>query len=239
MDNTLTNREYWREYWKNYRYKKVPKKMYFDRYIPATVAGKTFIEIGGFPGTMPIYFHKKYQCDVSLLDFYIDREMVTEMELTNNIPVGTVKCIESDFFEFTPDRLYDFVSSFGFIEHFDDTQDIIKRHIDLLASNGSLLIVLPNFLGLNGLIQRIFDRETFDAHNLKSMEIQRLKKIMNGFNLKNISIKYTRKPVLWLEPKPAVSQILRLLVRGFGVVLRLFPVRCKLLSPYIVISAQK
>ncbi|MDR0733161.1 MAG: class I SAM-dependent methyltransferase [Dysgonamonadaceae bacterium] len=201
--------------------------------------GKTFIEIGGFPGTMSIYFHKKYNCNVSLLDFYIDKEMVGKMEQTNDIPKETIECIACDFFDFAPARLYDIVFSYGFIEHFNDTRDIIQRHVDLLAQNGHLLIVLPNFLGLNGWIQRLFDRESYVAHNLQSMELIRLREIMKGFNLNDVKIEYTGKSMVWLEAKPTIPRIIRLSVKMFSYMLKLFPVRCRLLSPYIVISADK
>jgi SAM-dependent methyltransferase len=241
MDNTLTDRNFWKEYWKNYQYLKVSHKMFFDKYIPDKdkVSGKTFIEIGGFPGTMSIYFHKKYNCTVSLLDFYIDKEMIDRMEQTNNIPKATIECIECDFFDFRPECLYDIVFSFGFIEHFDDTQDIIRRHVDLLSPNGHLLIILPNFLGINGWIQRCFDRKNFEAHNLKSMELNRLKEILNQFHLNNVQIEYTRKPIVWLESKPTVSPVIRRLVKIFSYMLKLIPVRSRLLSPFIVISAYK
>ena len=96
----------------------------------------------------------------------------------------------TDFFNFSTDRKYDIVFSLGFIEHFNNTRDVILRHVDLLASGGLLLIVLPNLLGLNGWIQRRFDKENYDAHNLKSMEIDRLKKIMATFSLKDLRVEY-------------------------------------------------
>jgi SAM-dependent methyltransferase len=237
--NTLTDRIFWKEYWKNYQYKKVPQKMFFDKYLPSSISGKTFIEIGGFPGTMSIYFHKKYNCTVSLLDYYIDKEMTNKLEQANDIPKDTVKCIESDFFDFNSKQLYDIVFSYGFIEHFDDTYDVIKRHVDLLAPTGNLLIILPNFLGLNGWIQRRFDRETFDVHNLKSMELIRLRKIMSSFNLNNVKIEYTKKPIVWLESKPTISHLIKLSVKILSYTLKLIPIRCRLLSPFIVISADK
>jgi SAM-dependent methyltransferase len=239
MSNTLTDRNFWKEYWKNYQYLKVSQKMFFDKYITYKLSGKTFIEIGGFPGTMSIYFHKKYKCTVSLLDFYIDKYMVNRMEQTNDVPIETIECIECDFFDFTPECLYDVVFSFGFIEHFDDTHDVIRRHVDLLVPNGHLLIILPNFLGLNGWIQRCFDRKNFDAHNLQSMELNRLKKIMKQFSLNNVRIEYTKKPIIWLEAKPTISRILRLLVKILSYMLKLIPIRSRLLSPFIVISADK
>ena len=90
MNNNLTDRSFWKTYWKNYQYGKVPQKMFFDRFLPKDLNHKSFIEIGGFPGTMSAYFHQKYGCSVSLLDFYIDEEMVRETERVKDINPDTI-----------------------------------------------------------------------------------------------------------------------------------------------------
>lgn len=240
--NNLTNRDFWRKYWQNYHYNKIPEKTIFDRYIAEDIktnTRKTFIEIGGFPGIMSIYFLKKYQCETTLLDFYIDKQMVNKMETLNQVEENSVECIESDFFEFQSLRKYDLVFSHGFIEHFDDTADVIKRHVQLLEPDGNLLIVLPNFRGLNGWIQKVFDKENFEAHNLNSMIIDDLKCIMSGFNLSNVKIEYTAKPIVWLEPKPTKwNKITRVVVKTLSWFIKLFPIKSKLLSPYIVITGK-
>jgi trans-aconitate methyltransferase len=105
----------------------------------------------------------------------MNREIVRNFEKINGLPENAIQCIHTDFFSFTPERRYDIVFSSGFIEHFEDTGDVIKRHVDLLSDDGQLLILIPNFLGLNGMIQRRLDRENLEAHNLKSMEIPYLK----------------------------------------------------------------
>lgn len=237
--NNLTDRSFWKTYWENYQYGKVPQKMFFDRFLPKDLKNKSFIEIGGFPGTMSVYFHKKYGCSVSLLDFYIDEEMVRETERINGVKPHTVSCIEQDFFHFSTENRYDFVFSLGFIEHFNDTEDVIRRHVDLLAPNGVLLITLPNLLGLNGWIQRRFDKENYDAHNLKSMEIDQLKKIMATFSLKDLRVEYTRKPIVWLEPKAKTSPMIRRVIKIISYAIKLFPIKRRWLSPYIVIAARK
>lgn len=242
MGNSIADKDFWEKYWGNNRqFVKSPNKMFFDKYLPKQsdkIKGSSFIEIGGFPGTMAAYFYKKYGCEVSLLDFHINENIIHEVERKNGIPVGTIKVFEGDFFNFNSIQLYDIVFSLGFIEHFSDTEDTIKRHIQLLSKNGMLLIVLPNFLGLNGLIQKKFDKENIDAHNLKSMDIRYLKKIMNSYSLKDIKIEYTAKPIVWLEPKPTLSRLTKLFVKTLSYMLKLFPIKCRFLSPYIVIFAE-
>jgi hypothetical protein len=240
--NRLTDRSFWQEYWKNYEYEKIPSEVPFKKFLPKLKGVRSFIEIGGFPGTYAAYFYKHGCPNGSLLDFYIDKKMVNTFEKINDIPQDTIKCIESDFFKFETDETYDLVFSYGFIEHFADTKDVISRHnsliINKLGGGAHLLIVLPNFRGLNGLVQYCFDRKTFRAHNLNSMKIPFLKKIVTELGLKNTQVEYTRKPMVWLAPK-ASNVLIRKMVKLFSYFLKLFPIKCRLLSPYIVIYAER
>lgn len=237
-NNKITDKEYWERYWENYRYDKIPRKAVFAPFTPRLCEGESFIEIGGFPGVIAAYFHQRGIGDVSILDYHINAGIVRKLEISNGMPEGTIRCIESDFFAFSSGKKYDVVFSLGFIEHFEDTRDVVKRHVELLSEKGQLLIIIPNFLGLNGKLQRRFDRENLDAHNLQSMEIPRLKEIMQTFNLHNVSVDYLGKPMLWLEPKPENIKK-RKWVKLLSYTLKLFPVKGRLLSPYIAIYARK
>ncbi|MDR1054255.1 MAG: class I SAM-dependent methyltransferase [Prevotellaceae bacterium] len=236
----LTDRAFWERYWTNYQYEKIPSKIIYSSYIRHFQNKKSFIEIGGFPGINAAYFYKNVCKDVTLLDFYIDKKIVNNLETYNQIPVNTIQCIESDFLKFENDRYYDIVLSVGFIEHFKNTKDIIECHVKLLSDKGSLLIILPNFRGINGFLQYISDRKHFKAHNLNSMKIKNLKQIMYELKFDNAQISYTRKPMLWLEPKPTkANKIERKIIKVFSYALKLFPIKCRLLSPYIIIFAKK
>lgn len=237
-NNSITDKEYWDKYWKNYQYDKIPKKVVFERFMPKLTRGINFIEIGGFPGVNAAYFYRRGIRDVTILDFHINKEIVRNFEKINDLPEGTIQCIDNDFFAFSSEKKYDVVFSSGFIEHFEDTRDAIARHIDLLSEKGQLLIIIPNFLGLNGELQRRFDRENLDSHNLQSMKISYLKEIMQSFNLYDVSVGYLGKPMVWLEPKPE-NQKRRKWVKMLSYALKLFPVKGKLLSSYIAIYARK
>lgn len=233
----LTDRNYWKEYWSHYEYEKIPSKVPFKKFLPLVDGAKSFAEIGGFPGTYAAYFYKQGCPDVTLLDFYIDKEMVNHFEQINDIPRDTIHCVESDFFAFKPDKRYELVFSYGFIEHFDDTKDVVARHCSLLDENGKLLILLPNFRGINGLIQYLFDRKTLRAHNLNSMKISVLKGIMAELGFPEATVEYTRKPIVWLEPHPG-NGLLRKMVKLLSYALKLFPIKGRLLSPYIIVYAE-
>ncbi|SFL48977.1 class I SAM-dependent methyltransferase [Proteiniphilum acetatigenes] len=237
-NNNITDKEYWDNYWSNYQYDSIPKKVVFEKFIPMLVKGENFIEIGGFPGIFAACFYQRGIHDVTIVDFYINKDIIRNLEKINGLPEGVIQCIESDFFTFSSDKKYDVVFSSGFIEHFEDTRDVISRHVKLLSENGQLLILIPNFLGLNGKLQKRFDRENLEAHNLQSMEISGLKEIMQSFNLHDVSVEYIGKPMLWLEPKPE-HRNRRKWVKILSYAAKLFPVKGKLLSPYIAIYARK
>ncbi|GHU94493.1 hypothetical protein FACS1894156_2740 [Bacteroidia bacterium] len=239
----LTDRNFWVEYWKNYQYEKIPATTPFEHLMPKLKGVNSFIEIGGFPGVYAAYFYKHGCKDVSLLDFYIDKRKVNTFEQINDIPQDTIHCIESDFFQFETNKQYDLVFSYGFIEHFEDTKNVMQHHNsliinELLGGGGKLLIILPNFRGINGFVQYLFDKRNLRAHNLNSMKIPFLKSILTELELKNISVEYSRKPMVWLEPT-AGNAFVRKMVKLFSYFLKLFPIKCRLLSPFIIIYAEK
>ena len=237
-NNNITDQAHWEAYWANYRYDKIPDKVVFQPYMQQLSRGKSLIDIGGFPAVFAAWFYKHGITDVTVLDFHINRDIVRNFEKINGLPENTIQCIHTDFFSFTPERRYDVVFSSGFIEHFEDTGDVIKRHVDLLSEDGQLLILIPNFLGLNGMIQRKLDRENLEAHNLKSMEIPALEEIMRTFHLRDITVEYIGKPMVWLEPKPE-NKSLRKWVKALSYAIKLFPFRGRMLSPFIAIYACK
>lgn len=237
-NNNITTQSDWQDYWRNYRFDKIPDNVVFEKYMPLLKQGKSFIEIGGFPGIHAAYFYKQGITDVTILDFYMDSKIVRKLEKLNHIPENTIQCINADFFKFSSDKKYDIVFSSGFVEHFHNTHDVISRHVDLLSENGQLLILIPNFRGLNGWIQRGFDKDNLNAHNLRSMEIHYLNEIMQTFGLNDVRIEYIGKPMLWLEPKPE-NKDKQKLIKMLSYAIKLFPIKGRFLSPFIAIYAGK
>lgn len=237
-NNNITDQAFWDSYWLNYRYDKIPNKVVFEKFMPQLSRGKSFIEIGGFPGVFASYFYKHGITDVTVLDFHMNRDIVRNFEKRNGMPENSIQCIQTDFFSFSPEKKYDVVFSSGFIEHFEDTRDVIKRHVDLLSEDGQMLIIIPNFLGLNGFIQRRLDQENLKAHNLQSMKIPFLTEVMQACNVRDVKVEYIGKPMVWLEPKPE-NRNRQKWVKMLSYAIKLFPVRGRMLSPFIAIYARK
>ncbi|HEY0670005.1 MAG TPA: class I SAM-dependent methyltransferase, partial [Sphingobacteriaceae bacterium] len=175
MNEHLTDRNFWESFWRSKTdlIFKIKKDYVFGdqlRQAADDIHAKTAIELGGFPGYYSIYFRKYLNLDTTLFDYFISKDIIKELLAANGLDENDIHIIENDLFRYQPERQYDIVSSFGLIEHFGDTQDIISRHIQFLKPGGRLFITLPNFKAVNGWVQKTFDRENYDKHNIRSMD---------------------------------------------------------------------
>ncbi len=248
MKNLLTDRDFWVKYWESKTDLSVhiPKNYPFYNELKALVETehvKSAIELGGFPGYYAVLLKKYFQLEVTLLDYFIHQPITNELLAVNGLVEKDVAVIETDLFNYQPENSYDLVLSCGLIEHFNDTADIINRHIAFLKPGGSLFITIPNFRGVNGWFQKTFDRGNYDKHNLNCMDPALLKNIVEQAGLKVSKASYHGRFSIWLEKENQLSLGVRLFKKVcwlFGKVLtKLIPFESKQLSPYIIIVAKK
>ncbi|MFC1653796.1 hypothetical protein ACFL1M_03035, partial [Patescibacteria group bacterium] len=120
--------------------------------------------------------------------------------------------------------------------------EVIKRHIQLTKKDGKAIIAIPNFLGINGLIQKIFDSENLKAHNLESMEINNLKPFLKGRGVKYSKIFYYGGLLIWLEnmkDRNILMKVSFLAINILGHGIKALGFNSKLTSPYIVMVINK
>lgn len=248
MSNELTDRNFWANYWESKQGLafKVPANYTFHKLISNIVKTNkigTAIELGGFPGYYAIFLKKYFGLNTSLFDFYVHQPVLKDVLNANDLQEKDITVIEGDLFNYQPQQQYDLVLSCGLIEHFNDTQDIIARHVTFLKPGGTLFITLPNFTGINGWLQRKYDPDNYSKHNISSMNPQLLANCCEALGLKNISSGYYGKFSVWLENKAQqpsyVKTFFKLLWLSGKVVTKIIPVDSKKLSPYIVVTATK
>ena len=248
MENLLTDRAFWVNYWerKNGLSVVIPPNYLFHQELGRLIqAGqvKTAIELGGFPGYYAVFLKKYFRLDVTLLDYFVHQPITNELLQANGLQESDIHIIETDLFKYTPEQTYDLVLSCGLIEHFNDTEDIIKRHIAFLKPGGTLFITLPNFKALNGWFQKEFDRENYDKHNISCMDPTFLRNICEQAGLTVRQSRYFGNFSLWLEDekqKPASVRMFKKAVWLVGKVLtKVIPFNSKQLSPYIILEARK
>lgn len=248
MSNLLTDRSFWVNYWesKTNLSVQIPAHYLFAEELRRIVAKNkvvTAIELGGFPGYYAVFLKKYLHLDVTLLDYFVHKPITENLLKKNELAADSISVVEADLFNYQVERGFDLVLSCGLIEHFNDTQDIIRKHIAFLNPGGTLFITLPNFRSLNGWFQREFDRENYDKHNISCMDPDLLARICRGEGLEVKQARYFGRFSVWLEnesQKTFLVRGLKKVVWFTGKVLsKLIPLESRTFSPYIVIEAKK
>jgi SAM-dependent methyltransferase len=248
MSNLLTDRDFWVKYWESKTDLSVviPENYLFHQQFRDIVQKnevKTAIELGGFPGYYAVFLKKYLKLDVTLLDYFVHPPITRELLQTNGLPEDAIQIIETDLFAYATPKQYDLVLSCGLIEHFNDSADIINRHIAFVKPGGTLFITLPNFKALNGWFQKKFDKDNYDKHNIDCMDPALLAKICKMAGLEVVQARYFGKFSLWLENEKQKSLGIRLLKKSLWLTGKLFTkvfaFNSKQLSPYILLEAKK
>ena len=65
---------------------------------------------------------------------------------------------------------FDIVFSLGLIEHFDDPDIVLKKHVDLLKPGGLLICHIPNVVGIQGKFFRFLSNNIFKMKDAPSEE---------------------------------------------------------------------
>ena len=248
MEQNLTDRTFWQSFWESKKdlifYLK-PNYVFGDILAKTTKEKniKNAIELGGFPGYYATYLKKYQHLDTTLFDYFIHEGIINQLLEKNGLKPGEINIIEADLFAYQPEKLYDMVLSFGLIEHFNDTKSIIKTHLQFLKPGGVLFITLPNFKGVNGWIQKNFDKDNYDKHNINSMDLQLLADCCRELGLTEVECYYNGRFTVWLENRAEQGGIVKALVKTIWltgkVVTKIIPFESKSLSPYIVLKAVK
>ncbi|MFN3589476.1 MAG: class I SAM-dependent methyltransferase [Spirosomataceae bacterium] len=247
-ENELTSPDFWKTYWesKNNLVFSLTRRYELGDLIESYLANKNIrsaIELGGFPGYYAVLLKKFYQLDTTLLDYYIHRQINQDLCLANGLQPADIQVIEADLFAYTPTPSYDLVISCGLIEHFEDLEDILAKHLAFVKPGGHVLITLPNFRGVNGWVQKTFDVANYEKHNVKIMDRKVLETAAKHVGMIDVKTYYFRRFSVWLEEANCHPLWVRGLVKGIWVagkvITKIFPFDSKWLSPYIVLEAKK
>lgn len=226
----ITDRDFWEKFWGNI---KLPSIIDYNfknerviantikKYTPAAKEDKTVLEIGCAPGRWLVFFSKELGYLVNGCEYLpIAAEKTIENLKLNNISVEKNHIITADFLKHSISEKYNAVLSLGFIEHFDNYEEIFVKHLDLLDTDGYLILGMPNFKGINYIIQLVVDfyleKPMLKNHHLKIMNLKVLRKLAEENKLKQIFLNYIGgfEPALF-DAKPIKNILLRKMVRVF------------------------
>jgi 2-polyprenyl-3-methyl-5-hydroxy-6-metoxy-1,4-benzoquinol methylase len=147
-------------------------KVIYPRYLPKQ-PGLRFLEVGSAPGTNLVRMKAAFGYDPYGIE-YTRNGVRQNRELFARNGIDPDNVIHADFLSEEVATTYrgkfDIVYSGGFIEHFTNVDEIIERHVDLVAPGGILMIDIPNLRGLNWAATRAVNGKILGVHNLEIMD---------------------------------------------------------------------
>ncbi len=138
---------------------------FFARHL-AGAAGKTVLEVGCAQSSWLPYFRACHGCRIVGIDYSPTGCAMARQALDAAGVPGEI--LERDLFgdnrdlEGTADVLF----SYGFVEHFDDTVAVLLRMRALLKAGGTIITIVPNFVGWTGAVQRAVNPAVYRMHVL-------------------------------------------------------------------------
>jgi SAM-dependent methyltransferase len=227
MAKNLTDKEFWESYWGNLILpSKVDNKHTFDRCLSKELeiltqdqSGEIF-EIGCAPGKWIGFLAQKNgltPCGIEYTKGGLESTF-KNFELLQITP-GVI--FSEDFFKIEPFRKFDVVMSLGFIEHFENIDEVVNLHLSWLKDGGMLILGVPNFTGINRFIQRELDESLLDKHNLTIMNLEFFKNLGERLEIKLNSKKYlgSFEPDLFIPIKRFGNPI-QILIKIFLIIVR-------------------
>lgn len=97
---------------------------------------------------------------------------------------------------------YDLVASYGFIEHFDNPQEILRMHLELLRPGGLLVVTVPNLYETTwyGRLVRRFNPAVYAIHNTQTCTTSTLQAMAQTFHLQLLHCGPLGGPLLYFVP---------------------------------------
>ncbi|MFZ5498849.1 MAG: class I SAM-dependent methyltransferase [Pseudomonadota bacterium] len=179
--NDKAGQDYWNQTWDSYLLPNVwdveskALKNYVEREffhwiakalesLGKTGSGLRLVEVGCARSQALPVLGKRLGLSVAGIDYSANGCEQTRIMMKREGVNGEVYC--SDIFA-VPDSLkgsFDIVVSFGLIEHFSDTNEIVSALAELLKPGGVIITNIPNMCGTTGFVQKILNRQIYDIH---------------------------------------------------------------------------
>lgn len=176
--------EYWSNFWLNHalppeidvtekNISTYPARQFADFYKNLFInpdSSKKLIEVGCGNSVWLSYFAKQFKFNVTGIDYSEfgceqTRKIFSRDKITGNIYFG-------DLFN-PPVELknqFDVVCSFGVVEHFNNTEDVLKHIGEFLNEDGLLITTIPNLTGITGWLQKWMNKPVYDIHKVMTLK---------------------------------------------------------------------
>jgi 2-polyprenyl-3-methyl-5-hydroxy-6-metoxy-1,4-benzoquinol methylase len=158
--------------------------------------GAKIIELGCAPGQGLRKISERYSLIPNGCDFVQEIDIVAKI-FKKLFPSS--KFFKCDLSKQAVEGRYEIVMSGGLIEHFDDVEMIVRKHVGAAKSGGILIINTPNLSFLRALFWRIFDPFLLKGHNPKATNKKYVGRLLQNNGCRLIDSGYFGKPHIWVE----------------------------------------
>ena len=241
LKNARTSEQWWeaQAYYSSEASPDARVRQWFERYLPKR-SDWSVIEIGACPGSNLLTLACSHGYHPVALDFLPAVQRLPAAFRKHGIE--DLEVIQEDFFSFPEDRRFNVVMSFGFIEHFNDAEVVLRKHWALVEDDGYLVVSLPIF----GLMQLALHRlvltpeklaEWLRAHNTSIMDMRLFRKWSEGLpDAVIVACGYSGYMGTWLfSSDPYVRRERRWILWAWKIASlmpRMLRVSCRLFSPH-------
>ena len=148
--------------------------------------------------------------------------------------------IQDDVLTYKSLKKYDIIFSSGFIEHFENFEEVIRIHTRLVKDKWYVIITAPNFAGsVQKYLHEKLDKKNLDRHNLKAMDVKKWEEIVTDEGFKIIKSGYFGGFDFWTDKeKRSIWRWLLVLLLKIFPPLRFIP-NSQHYSPEIILIAKK
>ncbi len=193
------------------------------RYLPQSSAGLSVLEVGSAPGDFLVRFARTFGATPFGVEYSPrgaerNRAVFAAADLD---PAGVIEAdFLSDSFLNEYRNRFDIVISRGFIEHFEDADAVVARHVDVLRPGGQLIILIPNLRGIYYVWTRTFNPGQLPLHNLAIMQKKRFLSLFSNAEVDQFRCSYFGTFSFWMFTAPASARLLSSIIRSLWIVQR-------------------
>ncbi len=217
------DQDYWDDSYSGFEFYRVdnddPVRLWIEEYFRN--GSGTCFEVGCFPGRyLGVFGELGYELNGIDLTPRVEHDFAKWLS-HRGFKVGSFT--QGDFMEIEASKQFDIVCSFGFIEHYTNWDQAIKKHFDWLKPGGFLVLEAPNFRGwFQHFLHQLVDQENLKRHNLDSMVPLQWADLAREAGFEIIQEGYIGTYLFW-EDEQERNLIQQLILKGIRLLGRILP----------------
>jgi SAM-dependent methyltransferase len=242
MSTNLADQQYWDDSYAMVRLGiAAPEdqvRQWIEKHLPRGEG--TAFEVGCFPGQyLSVIGKLGYELNGVDLTPRVETEL-PEWLRTDGYKVG--KFLKKDFLGLKTGPLYDVVCSFGFIEHFQNWEEVLGKQCAFVRKGGVLIVTAPNFrTSVQHALHAWLDSENLRRHHLPAMDPTVWAEVVKSHGFSISSAGFFGRFDFWVDQQER-SKLQRLALSGLRRLkkpLAMLPEDSPLYSPYCGLVAIK